>query len=830
MVSGGHVADFLTILKVAHHYGLKKAIPILQFTALRNRLDREYQLELQAHQSSFNTQPGKLRQVKSLPNGANFHFEHAQLELIFLASDLVRLTWEPGRLPIPYALAKTDWPGAKITLSQKDDDQKNSVWQLASSNLSILVQAQGGMQFYDTECRLLHEELPPMQRLNAESPAWTATAQLYAEECIYGLGEQTSPLNRRGTTCRMWNTDPMGAYKPGDDPLYMPIPVYLGLHNQGSYLIFYENSFPAVFHFDPLTDENQATRSEARVAFESGALRYYFIPGDPANAMQRFSELTGRAGLPPRWSLGYHQSRWGYKSATDIRRVVQGFQEHELPLSAIHLDIDYMDGFRIFTVDPQRFPDLPDLVRELDEQGVKVVTIIDPGVKHDPDFPLYQTGLQEEAFCRLPDGELLVGVVWPGETVYPDFTNPQSRAWWGKAYAPLLEAGVAGIWHDMNEPTSFALTGGPFLPLTTGHNMEGQAGDHREGHNLYALLMNRAGWESLCHFRPSQRPWLLSRSGWVSQARYAWSWTGDASTSWESLRLTIPLVLGTGLSGQPYSGPDIGGFSGTPSAELYLRWFQMATFLPFFRTHSAHTTAPREPWVFGEPFTSIIRNYLRLRYQLMPYLYSLAWEISQNGHPFVRPLFWNAPEQAALRQIDDEFMLGENLLIAPLLEEGQSRRTVSLPPGCWSSLWDEQVYSGPGEVQIECGLKNIPILVRQGSLLPMQEDNQLVIHIYAPEPGHTVHYRLYSDSGDGSPIPGEQEFRLDDFRVSRDGEALEINWQNVGDYPLPYSQVELELHIINLKEATLDGRPLQITGKRLHLPLPEGTNRTIIIK
>ena len=243
------------------------------------------------------------------------------------------------------------------------------------------------------------------------------------------------------------------------------------------------------------------------------------------------------------------------------------------------------------------------------------MTIIDPGVKQDPEYPLYKTGLEQDAFCRLPDGELLVGVVWPGWSVYPDFTNPLARAWWGRAYASLLEAGVAGIWHDMNEPTSFALTGGPFLPLATGHNLEGQGGDHRQGHNLYALLMNRAGFESLRHFRPSQRPWLLSRSGWVSQARYAWSWTGDASTSWESLRLTIPLVLGTGLSGQPYSGPDIGGFSGTPSAELYLRWFQMATFLPFFRTHSAYNTAQREPWVFGEPFH---RHYPQLPAPALP--------------------------------------------------------------------------------------------------------------------------------------------------------------------------------------------------------------------
>jgi alpha-glucosidase len=289
-------------------------------------------------------------------------------------------------------------------------------------------------------------------------------------------------------------------------------------------------------------------------------------------------------------------------------------------------------------------------------------------------------------------------------------------------------------------------------------------------------------------------------------------------------------VLGTGLSGQPYTGPDIGGFSGTPSAELYLRWFQMATFLPFFRTHSAHGTAQREPWVFGEPFTGIIRNYLRLRYQLLPYLYSLAWEISQNGHPFVRPLFWNEPGADALWQIDDEFMLGESLLVAPLLEEGQKRRSIYLPAGRWSSLWDELTYFGPGKVEIECGLENIPVFVRQGSLLPMEEENRLVLHIYTPEPDQSAQYRLYSDAGDGSPNPGEAEFRLDDFRITRSGEALEFTWWNAGRYPFPYPQVELELHSFDLSQATLDRQSLQITGKRVHLPTPAGTRRAISIE
>ncbi len=822
------MADLLTILSVARHYGLKKALPILKFTTLRNKLDREYQFALQARQTSFETLPGKLREVKTLPFGGYFRFEHAGLEIIFLSPDLVRLTWEPGQLPVSYGLAKSDWPGAKVRLSQRDDDQNNRVWQLASPICKVIVQPNGGIRFFDIGDNIIHEQFPPRQSSNPETPVWTGAAPLFPEECIYGLGEQTSPLNRRGRRCRMWNTDPMGSYEPGDDPIYMPLPVYLGLHNNGGYLLFYENSFPATFQFDAQSAAEAGNAPVATVKFESGALRYYFIPGEPSSVIERFTELTGRPGLPPRWSLGYQQSRWGYQSEADIRYVAQGFKEHDLPLSAIHLDIDYMDGFRVFTVDPHRFPDLPGLVNDLAEQGVKVVTIIDPGVKQDTAYPLYNEGLHENVFCRMSDGELLVGVVWPGKTVYPDFTNPQARLWWERAYAPLLEAGIAGIWHDMNEPTSFALTGGPFLPLGTWHHLEGQGGDHRQGHNLYALQMNRAGYESMSHFRPEQRPWLLSRSGWVSNSRYAWNWTADINTSWECLRLTIPLVLGTGLSGQPYTGPDIGGFSGNPSAELFLRWFQMAAYLPFFRTHSAHGTAQREPWVFGEPFTSIIRDTLRWRYRLMPYFYSLAWETSRTGYPIVRPLFWDQPRSADLWQIDDAFMLGPALLIAPILEEGAKRRSVHLPHGQWFGLWDDKSYSG--DVEIECGLENIPVFVRQGSLLPMDEDNQLVLHIYPPAPGLTTEHRLYSDAGDGSPIPGENDYRLDQFQITTKPNELVIYWENEGAYPLPYTQVELVIHGFAASQTRLDGKELPFDHNRLKLPAPIGFKRRIAIK
>jgi alpha-glucosidase len=253
--------------------------------------------------------------------------------------------------------------------------------------------------------------------------------------------------------------------------------------------------------------------------------------------------------------LGYHQSRWGYKNEADIRQVAQGFQTHDLPLSAIHLDIDYMDGYRVFTVDRDRFPDLAQLAQDLAAQGIKTVTILDPGVKVDPKYFLYQEGQQGNHFCKLPGGKDLEGLVWPGWSVYPDFTHPATRSWWGRQYPRLLDQGVAGIWHDMNEPTSFAAWGDMTIPLNTRHDLDGAQGDHRQAHNLYGLLMNRAGYEALRSLRPQRRPWLISRSGWAGLQRYAWNWTGDIESTWEALRMTIPTLLGQGLSGLAFSGP-----------------------------------------------------------------------------------------------------------------------------------------------------------------------------------------------------------------------------------------------------------------------------------
>jgi alpha-glucosidase len=776
--------------------GFRQALPILRYTLMRQRLDNPFRQEQAAHEEIPVKEPGRLVEVNVLDNGGRFSFDNACLEVAFMAPNLARLSWEPGPEPIPYALEKTTWEKTPTTLKQSAEGIL-----LGGAEFQILVRPDGGLVFLDSSGARLREELPPKYKDLEGNPAWACRARLQPDECLYGLGEQAGPLNHRRATHLLWNTDPGGSYKPGSDPIYMPMPVYLGLHKNGSYLVFHENYFPATF-----TSQGDT----CQIGFAGGMLRTYFMAGSPAQVIERYTELTGRPGMPPLWALGYHQSRWGYKSEADIREVAQGFQEHDMPLSAIHLDIDYMRGYRVFTVDPERFPDLGRLCHDLGEQGIRLVTIIDPGVKEDENFTVYKDGLQKGAFCVLPGGAPFIGVVWPGRCAFPDFTSPEARSWWGEQYPSLLDQGVAGIWHDMNEPTSFAAWGGPHFPLAVQHWMEGRVGDHRQAHNLYALLMNRAGYEALRKHRPERRPWIISRSGWASLQRYAWNWSGDSDTSWESLRMTIPLVLGSGLSGQPYNGPDIGGFSGDPPAELYLRAFQMSTFLPFFRTHSAAGTSRREPWVYGEPYTGIIRQYLHLRYRLLPYFYTLAWEAAQRGTPLVRPLFWADPSDAELWEVDDAFLLGDALLVAPVLEEKVTRCDVCLPCGKWYSFWDETVYNGPGEIELSASLEHIPLLVRAGSILPIAEGDTLTLHVYAPEPGASQLSLLYSDAGEGYG-----DWRLNQFQVIRDEGSIELSWQSQGEYPFPYRQVELILHGFEAKQAWIDGQEVEVPQNRI---------------
>ncbi|ACK70334.1 Alpha-glucosidase [Gloeothece citriformis PCC 7424] len=769
---------------------LKRFLGSLFYSWQRDRLERKYRPK---NPPETPQKPEKCLQAESTERGGYFKFEGAELEIRFLTPDFVQIDWKPGKIPIAYGIACKDWPTVETTFEQGENQ-----WSVSSNTLQILVSQEGSLTFKTLDGQLIREEYPP-QRKGEE---WLHQAKLQPCEHIYGLGERAAPLNLRtapksekeARSYRMWNYDMGGKYGPGADPLYLCIPVYLGLHSGGSYLIFYENTYSGNFSF----------KEEARAQFDGGALRYYLAIGSIKQVVERYTQLTGCPVLPPRWAFGYHQSRWGFETEEVVRQVAQGFITHNLPLSAIHLDIDCLDDFRAFTIDPDRFPKIREFTQELKDKGVRLIIIINPGVKPHRDNKLFEEGITQEIFCKTQDNKLIFAPVWPGMCAFPDFTDPLARHWWSRQYEYLLDLGFAGFWHDMNEPGVFTLWGDSTLPPhATQHAMEGRGGNHLEAHNIYGLLQARAGYEALRDYQVNHRPFIVSRAGWAGLQRYAWTWTGDIDSTWEALGQTIPTVLNMGLSGIPYSGPDIGGFKGDPSPELYLRWFQLACFLPFCRTHSANNVKPRTPWSYGEPILSIARDFLQLRYRLIPYFYTLAWEATQTGDPIVRPLFWLDVDDQRLWDVEDAFLVGNALMVCPVVKEGMRSRSVVLPKGRWYHFWDDRVIENCPEVELDAPLTGIPLLVRAGNILPMETDQELTLHIYPPVEGTCENY-LYSDEGDGYG-----DWRIDRFCLKRDQGELELTRLEQGEFNFPYSKIELCLHGMKLQQVWIDGEEIK---------------------
>ncbi|MER7204526.1 TIM-barrel domain-containing protein, partial [Streptomyces sp. NPDC000188] len=479
----------------------------------------------------------------------------------------------------------------------------------------------------------------------------------------------------------------------------------------------------------------------------------------PARVLRAWTSLTGAPALPPAWALGYQHARWGFGGGHEVRRIVAGYRERGLPLDAVHLDIDHLDAFQVFTVDQETYPGLPRLAEELRGEGVRLVSIVDPAVKAEAGNAVYDAGASVDAFVKDAAGRPVRGVVWPGESVYPDFTDRAVRKWWGGLYEERLAQGFSGFWHDMNEPASFAAFGDPTLPRSARHSLEGRGGCHREAHNVYGLCMARAGYEGLRELRPQERPFLFSRSGWAGMQRYGGTWSGDVATGWPGLRASLSLVLGLGLCGVPYSGPDVGGFDGDPSPELYLRWLQLGAYLPLFRTHAALRAGRREPWEFGDEVLGHARVALVERRRLLPYFVTLAHLARRTGAPYARPVWWGAPEDRELRDCEDAFLLGDSVLVAPVLEPGADRRAVRLPRGRWYDTESGQAHEGPGQVLVDAPLSRVPVFARAGAVIPVRgEDGELCLEVWAPAQGRTGGGVVVPDVGDGWQAPDVQRY------------------------------------------------------------------------
>ncbi|AEW93103.1 Alpha-glucosidase [Streptantibioticus cattleyicolor NRRL 8057 = DSM 46488] len=712
-----------------------------------------------------------------MPGGGVVHFARSSLLVRVAVGGAVFCGWDGAEPEPSYALADGCPQADARAVLEPDKDG----WRVVSERITVVVFRDGAVEFRTPGGVVLRRELPPRWWDRAGRPSrWVQRSRTPADADVFGLGGRPGGPRLDAGTYRLWNTDPAEPFGPGVDPLYITMPVMLVAGGAGCHLVFHDNTWDGrvVLREGERGDGSGHDRPGCcEVRMDGGPLRYWVIAGAPGRVLAGWTALTGRPALPPRWALGYQHARWGFGSEREVRRVVAGYREHGLPLAAVHLDIDHFDGHRVFTVDERAFPRLPALAEELRRDGIRLVSIVDPAVKAEPGQAVYDGGLAVDAFVRDARGDLVRGVVWPGETVFPDFTDPAVRRWWGGLYAERLERGFAGVWHDMNEPTSFAAFGETTLPRSARHALDGQGGDHRAAHNVYGLAMARAGYEGLLRLRPKERPFLFSRSGWAGMQRYGGTWSGDVATGWPGLRASLALVLGLGLCGVPYSGPDVGGFSADPSPELYVRWFQLGAYLPFFRTHSALDGGRREPWEFGAEALRCAREALAGRARLLPYLYTLAHLAHRTGAPYVRPVWWHQPQDAALRAVGDAFLLGEALLVAPVLEPGATSRAVRLPRGTWYDTATGAAHRGPGQVVLAAPLDRVPVLARAGAVIPVDGPGDTVeLEVWAPAPDATGGGSLVTDSGDGWAAPRRERYvsrwREGAVVVERDGAVV----------------------------------------------------------
>lgn len=694
--------------------------------------------------------PGEMVGAEPLPGGGIIRFARSELRICVVAGGAVFWGWD-GAGPEPsYALAAAPpGPDRRATL----EPDKDGGWRVVSERVMVRVSRVGAVEMRTPGGVVLRRDLPPRwwEPAAGGSARWMVRSEVAADARFFGLGGRSSGPRLRDGTYRLWNTVPRGPVDRGDDPLSVTMPVQLVVADAGTHLAFHDSSWDGrvvLREGEEGAGSGHDRPGRVEIHLDGGPLRCWVVVGTPARVLARWTRLTGSPAAPPSWALGLQHALGCVGGERDVRRIVEGFQQRGLPLSALYLDVDHHGGRRDFALDREGVAEPP--AREPGRDGVRLVSTVSAAVRAESGGPVYDSGVAVGAFVRDARGRAVRGALTSGDYVYPDFTDPQVRAWWGALHGERLARGFSGVWHDLGEPFSGAPFGGNAWPRSARHHMEGRGGDHREAHNVYGLAMARAGYEGLRRLRPDERPFVLSRSGWAGTQRYGGIWSGDVSTEWSGLRASLALVLGLGLCGVPYSGPAVGGVDGTPSDELFLRWFQLGAYLPLFRTHTAMGAGPREPWEFGPAVLEYARDALLERERLRPYFVTLAQQARLTGAPYVRPLWWGYPKDRVLRECEDAFLLGDSLLVAPVLDPGAVSRAVSLPRGRWYDTVTERAYEGPGQVVVSAPRSRIPVFARGGSVLPVRgADGATELEVWAPAAGRRGGGVAMSGSGDG---------------------------------------------------------------------------------
>ena len=616
-----------------------------------------------------------------------------------------------------------------------------------------------------------------------------------AEDAIYGLGEKTGRGDRKGRDFTLWNVDVLNEHETREfvargegaradirstefDPYYVSIPFfYHHAHIAGTMAAsFVDNGYRGYYDFR--SSEEYAFR------FEGGQYTEYVFAGPSMpEILEAYTWLTGRTAPPPLWALGYHQCRWFGYTQDAVQAIGARHRELDVPCDALWLDIEYMDGYRVFTWNTESFPDVPGLLERLRADGFRVITIVDPGVKYEPGYAVFDAAVERDVLCRTEGGDIYIGQVWPGDTAFPDFATEEARAWWGELNAAHVESGLAGIWNDMNEPA----TG--MIPSERMLFDRGRA-SHERYHNQYALLMAMGTRDGLLAAMPDLRTFVLSRAGFAGIQRYAANWMGDNMSRWDHLELSLPMAAGLGVSGQAFVGADIGGFAGHSHAELFLRWMQLGTLTPFCRNHSEIGNADQYAWAWGEVVLEHVREAIKLRYRLLPYIYSAFVRASETGEPVQRPLVFDHQYDAAVRDVDDQYLFGRDLLVAPVLASGTTARQVYLPAGDWYDWHTGERVAGPGFVVAATPMDRIPLYARGGAVIPLwpqappstagYHPSVIELHLFVPGSDGTWTSLLQEDDG----LTTGGGFLRTTFTVTRSGATVTVTAETLGDgYP-----------------------------------------------
>ena len=764
---------------------------------------------------------------KALPNGLELRLGKLILQVLALRDDVLRVRQafngelsEDASWAVPSQIRRLT---AEVTPENAPD-----AFGFHTKTLRVRVERTTlRLSITDLQGNMLQEDAPGWP-LESHGNEFRVYKKMPPDEHYFGLGDKVGSLDRRGQSFRLWNTDAF-RFQESTDPIYKSIPFFITMRAGRSMGFFLDNTWSTSFDF------GRMERNLYSFGAEGGPVDYYLFYGpDPRQVVRTYAWLTGLPPLPPLWSLGFQQSRFSYEPESRVRDIASRLRSDKIPADVLYLDIDFQKEHRPFTVDTDRFPHFQQLLSDLKKENFHVVVITDLHIAKIPDgYDPYDSGEAGDHFVKNPDGSMYVGTVWPGLSVFPEFTRQKTRDWWGSLYKDFLSEGVAGFWNDMNEPSVF-LSQNLTMPDNAQHRIEEpgfrpRTASHLEIHNVYGMENSRATYEGLLRLNPDLRPFVLTRAAYAGGQRYAATWTGDNTSSWNHLRLTTPMLLNLGLSGFGLCGADAGGFIGTPGPELLTRWTELATFQPIDRNHSNKGSGDKEVWVHGPEQEAIRRRYIEERYRLLPYIYTAVEELSRTGLPVVRPLFLEFPNATTdLHPLDldagNEFLFGPDLLVAPSpFPEQPDNYEVKLPQGVWYDYWSgEKVQAAASEKDANSGnlliqpkLDTLPVYVRGGAILPLQPLTQsteerpqgsLILRVY---PGSDCHGSLYMDDGKTLAYTRGVFLRVEfSCEVSPKGLSLHLG-QHQGSFQPWWKQIHLEVYgwEAAVANVSLDGKP-----------------------